>query len=264
VIGKRSTEGLWFEEFGAGSDVLLLVHGMGANGAIWDPFLAVAADKWKGRVVVPDLRGHGRSTHHSNYSFGTMASDLVGLVQSGDTVSIIGHSLGGALGAFLGTGWFGVDVARVLALSVKVKWTNEEIKKGRSLAQSAVRWMPTREDALDRYLRVAGLAGRDRSMTRSAHVGIVEQGGQFRLALDNGAFGSAASGVVGMMQQCRAPLAYLTGEMDPIAPPTDFAEAGLDVAIVDGAGHQLPVDAPEAVWRAFSAQTGQAGQQGAG
>ncbi|WP_454883084.1 alpha/beta fold hydrolase [Sphingomonas oryzagri] len=264
MIGKRSADGLWFEEFGAGSDVLLLVHGMGANGAVWDPFLAIAADQWNGRLVIPDLRGHGRSSHHSNYSFGTMASDLAGLVQPGDIVSIIGHSLGGALGAFLGTGWFGIDVARVLALSVKVKWTDEEIQKGRSVAQSAVRWMPTREEALDRYLRVSGLAGRDRSTARSAEVGIVEEGGQYRLALDNGAFGSAAPGVVGMMRQCMAPLAFLTGETDPIAPPSDFAETGLDVAVVDGAGHQLPVDAPEAVWQAFSGQLGRGGQQAAG
>src|SRR3546814_5986231 len=85
-----------------------------------------------------------------------MTSDLAELVQPGDSVSIIGHSLGGALGAFLGTGWFGVDVACVLALSVKVKWTMEEIEKGRSLAKSPVRWMATREEAIERYLRVSG------------------------------------------------------------------------------------------------------------
>jgi pimeloyl-ACP methyl ester carboxylesterase len=264
VIGKRSAGGLWFEEIGSGNDLLLLVHGMGANGAVWDPLLAIAADQWEGRVVVPDLRGHGRSAHHPNYSFGTMASDLAALIEPGDTVSIIGHSLGGALGAFLGTGWFGVDVAGVLALSVKVKWSDEEIQKGRSAAQSAVRWMPTREDALDRYLRVSGLAGCDRPMARSADVGIVAQGDRYRLALDNRAFGSAAPGVVDMMLQCRAPLAFLTGETDPIAPPLDFAEAGLDVAVVGGAGHQLPVDAPQAVWRAFSAQLERGGQQRAG
>jgi pimeloyl-ACP methyl ester carboxylesterase len=150
----------------------------------------------------------------------------------------------------------------VLALSVKVKWTDEEIQKGRSVAQSAVRWMPTREDAVDRYLRVSGLAGRDRSMGRSADIGIVEEGGQYRLALDNRAFGSASLGVVDMMQQCRAPLAFLTGDADPIAPPVDFAEAGLNIAAVDGAGHQLPVDAPEAVWNAFLADFERAGQQG--
>jgi pimeloyl-ACP methyl ester carboxylesterase len=264
VIGKRSAGGLWIEESGAGSDVLLLVHGMGANGAVWDPLLTIAAEQWNGRLVVPDLRGHGRSAHHPNYSFGTMASDLAMLIQPGDNVSIIGHSLGGALGAFLGTGWFGIDVEHVLALSVKVKWTDEEIQKGRSVAQSAVRWMPSREDALDRYLRVSGLASSDRPMGRSAEVGIVEEGGRYRLSLDNGAFGSAAPGVVGLMQQCVAPLTFLTGKTDPIAPPSDFAEAGLDVAVVDGAGHQLPVDAPEAVWQAFSARVGRRGRQGAG
>lgn len=249
--GKRARNGLWSEQIGEGGDVLLLVHGMGANGAAWDPFLEYVAGRWRGRIVVPDLRGHGRSEDRANCSFGTMASDLAELVQPGDKVGIIGHSLGGALGAFLGSGWFGVEVAAVLALSVKVKWTADEIAKGRSIAQSPTRWMATREEAIDRYLRVAGLVGRGAAVARSAQVGIVEDGGKYRVAADNRIFGSAAPGVVAMMQECRAPILFATGEDDPIAPPGDFADVGLDVSIISGAGHQAPIDAPEAVWQAF-------------
>lgn len=249
--GTRGENGIWYEQSGEGSDVLLLVHGMGANGAIWDAFLEMAEAKWSGKIIVPDLRGHGRSEQRDNYSFGTMAADLAELIQPGESVNIIGHSLGGALGAFLGTGWFGVDVASVLALSVKVKWAQEEIEKGRSVARSPIRWMPSRDEALERYLRISGLGGRGASVARSAEVGIVEEGGQYRVAADNRTFGSAALGVPEMMGQNRAPILFATGEDDPIAPPVDFADAGLDVSIVPKAGHQLPIDAPLAVWDAF-------------
>src|SRR5882672_10225445 len=48
--------GLWVEQSGDAGDVLVLIHGLGANGAVWDPLLALAAGEWKGRIVVPDLR----------------------------------------------------------------------------------------------------------------------------------------------------------------------------------------------------------------
>src|SRR3546814_11648891 len=120
-----------------------------------------------------------------------MTSDLAELVQPGDSVSIIGHSLGGALGAFLGTGWFGVDVACVLALSVKVKWTMEELEKGRSLAKSHVRRMATREEAIERSLRVSGLAGQGQKLARSAAVGDAEDDGKYRVAAASRTFPSA-------------------------------------------------------------------------
>lgn len=253
MSGSRSANGLWVEEHGEGGDVLLLVHGLGANGATWDPLLDHIAGQWPGRIMVPDLRGHGRSDHRGHYAFGTMAADLADLINPGDRVSVIGHSLGGLLGAFIGSGWFGVDVDLVLALSVKVKWSSEEIAKGRSVARNPVRWMETREEARDRYLKVAGLTVSAPAMARSADAGIAEQGGQFRLAADGAIFGCAAPGVMTILQAVRCPLEIATGELDPIAPPSDFGELGLKTRTVAGAGHQLHVEAPDETWRAFCA-----------
>jgi pimeloyl-ACP methyl ester carboxylesterase len=250
--GSRSADGLWVERHGDGSDVLLLVHGLAANGATWDPLLALAAKEWPGEIIVSDLRGHGRSDHRGNYSFGTMAADLAGLVAPGARLSIIGHSLGGLLGAFIGTGWFGVDVTVVLGLSVKVKWAADEIEKGRAIAGNPIRWMPSREEALDRYLRVSGLASSAAQMARSADAGIVDEGGQYRLAADGAIFGAAALGVPSILKVTRCSLVLATGEKDPIAPPSDFAELGLPVTTIAGAGHQVHVEAPADVWRLFS------------
>lgn len=250
--GSRSADGLWVERYGDGSDVLLLVHGLAANGATWDPFLALVAKEWTGEIIVPDLRGHGRSNHRGNYSFGTMAADLAGLVAPGARLSIIGHSLGGLLGAFIGSGWFGVDVAVVLGLSVKVKWTADEIEKGRAIAQNPIRWMPSREEALDRYLRVSGLVSSAAQMARSADVGVVEEGSQYRLAADGAIFGAAALGVPEIIKAARCPVVLATGEKDPVAPPSDFAEVGLLATTIAGAGHQVHVEAPAEVWRLFS------------
>ena len=246
--GMKSADGVWSEQVGTGHDVLLLLHGMGANGAIWDPVMALAAQRWPGRIVAVDLPGHGRSRHLEKYAFGTMTADLAGLLASEDNVSIIGHSLGGALGAFLASGWFGVNVARVLALSVKVKWSEDEFGKGRSVAGLPVRWFATRQEAVERYLKLSGLGVADETTLRSANFGIMEHNGQYRLAMDQQAFGAAAPGVVAMMAQARCAVRHVVGAADPIAPPADFHELGLDVAVIADAGHQLPLDAPGRVW----------------
>jgi pimeloyl-ACP methyl ester carboxylesterase len=151
----------------------------------------------------------------------------------------------------LGSGWFGIDVELVVALSVKVKWTNDEIQKGKVIGQNPIRWMATREEALDRYLRVSGLKGQKADMTRSANAGIVEEDGQFRVAADPKTFGCASLGVTSLLNQTRCPVVLVTGRNDPIAPPADFEAEGLPVSVLEGAGHQLHIEASAQVWQSF-------------
>jgi pimeloyl-ACP methyl ester carboxylesterase len=53
-----SSELLYFTERGSGPP-LLLVHGLMVTGAMFEPVIERLATRH--RVVVPDLRGHGRS-----------------------------------------------------------------------------------------------------------------------------------------------------------------------------------------------------------
>src|SRR5690606_38911328 len=108
--------------------------GLAANGAVWDPLLEIARDDWSGTILVPDLAGHGRSERRPSYSYGAFASELGQLVESGQKVHVIGHSLGAALGGLLGVGWFGVELASLLALSLKIKWAQEEIDGAKEIA----------------------------------------------------------------------------------------------------------------------------------
>lgn len=79
----------------AGAPVML-VHGMGGDGHTWDRFarrLLVAGR----RVIVPDLRGHGRSARAATYGFDEFGADLTALCDhlELDRVDLVGHSLGG-------------------------------------------------------------------------------------------------------------------------------------------------------------------------
>ena len=57
-----SVEGieLYYETSGQG-EPLVLLHGFGGSGRVWDQFLPGFSTHY--RVIVPDLRGHGRSTN---------------------------------------------------------------------------------------------------------------------------------------------------------------------------------------------------------
>lgn len=88
---------LSFVERGSGPP-LLLVHGVMISGAMFEPVLDhFAAGR---RVIVPDLRGHGRSRHRpAPYTVSQLASDLVDLLDHlhVDSTAVLGYSQGGAV-----------------------------------------------------------------------------------------------------------------------------------------------------------------------
>ncbi|MEV8565125.1 alpha/beta hydrolase [Streptomyces sp. NPDC051322] len=80
----------------AGPPPLLLVHGWGGSGVEWRE--QVRAWAGRRRVVVPDLRGHGKSSvPPDGYGPRDFAADLGGLLRELGTgpVVAVGHSMGG-------------------------------------------------------------------------------------------------------------------------------------------------------------------------
>jgi pimeloyl-ACP methyl ester carboxylesterase len=88
---------LYFTERGSGPP-LLLVHGLMVTGDMFEPVIDLFATRH--RVIVPDLRGHGRSRGLGPpYNTGQLASDLSRLLEHlgiGST-AVLGYSHGGAM-----------------------------------------------------------------------------------------------------------------------------------------------------------------------
>lgn len=76
---------------------MVLLHALGEDGTNWDGVTTAFAGSR--RVYAPDLRGHGRSGWPGTYSFELMRDDVLGLldVLDLDRVSLVGHSMGGAV-----------------------------------------------------------------------------------------------------------------------------------------------------------------------
>ena len=75
---------------------VVLVHGMGGDGGTRHRFARALVARGR-RVLVPDLRGHGRSARAASYQFEEFGADVVEVCDNlGLTrVDLVGHSLGG-------------------------------------------------------------------------------------------------------------------------------------------------------------------------
>ena len=92
-----SSDLLYFTERGSGPP-LLLVHGLMVTGEMFEPVIEHFATRH--RVIVPDLRGHGRSRGlPPPYTAAQLASDLSRLLDhlGIDSTAVLGYSQGGAI-----------------------------------------------------------------------------------------------------------------------------------------------------------------------
>lgn len=88
---------LYFEEHGSG-EPLLLIHGLGTGSADWTQQLDALAAHY--RVIVPCLRGFGKSErHHGEYTIALFAADMIALLDylQIETAHFCGLSMGGAV-----------------------------------------------------------------------------------------------------------------------------------------------------------------------
>jgi pimeloyl-ACP methyl ester carboxylesterase len=89
-----------YAEAGSGTRPLVLLHGFTGSKLDFMPRLGELAKT--GRVLIPDLRGHGDSSNTGDakgYSLGQCASDLLGFLAKLEIAEcdLLGHSMGGMI-----------------------------------------------------------------------------------------------------------------------------------------------------------------------
>lgn len=228
---------------GEGDSLLLLLHGMGATSDVWDGLRPVLRDEWPGRWAAPDLPGHGGSAPLASYSFGHLAAAIALTLPSTGRVAVLGHSLGGVIALTLASGWFGVPIAAVCGLGIKVAWTDDELARARTLAARPHPIYPTRAEAAERHLKVAGLGG----LVTAAGVpeaALVPRDGGWTLAFDPAAFGMGAPDIGGLIGACRAGVTLAAGDRDPMCPPAGLRSLVAEPVALPGLGHNAHVEDP--------------------
>jgi pimeloyl-ACP methyl ester carboxylesterase len=240
-------ERLRVQRGGTGDPVLLLLHGLGATGDVWQGVHELLPGLWPGSWITPDLPGHGGSAPLPQYSFGHLAAGVTEAVPETNRLTVLGHSLGGVVALALGSGWFGLRVQAVGGLGIKVAWTREEIANAASLASRSNPVYVTRDDAARRYLRLAGLAGLVDVDHPAVDAALVQRDGGWTLAFDPSAFAVGAPDMAGLLAAGRAAVVLAAGERDPMSTAAQLHALVPDPMVLPEVGHNAHVEKPAAV-----------------
>ncbi len=231
-------------EGGTGEPLLVLLHGLGATGDVWEPWRPLLARRWPGRWLAPDLPGHGGSPPLAGYTFDGLAAAVAGALQPGAEVVVLGHSLGGVVGLALAGGGFPVRVRAVIGLGIKVSWTRADLDRASALAARPPAWFASRDEAAARYLRVSGLAGLVPAGDPAVTAGLREQDGRWRLAMDPAAFAVGAPDMARLLAMSAAPVTLARGEHDPMSTDEQLAGLGVRTVTLAALGHNAHVENP--------------------
>lgn len=231
---------------------LVLLHGGGANAHWWDHLAPGLADT--GRVVALDFRGHGVSEHPREVAAGAFARDLEALLerlQAPDAV-LVGHSMGGhvALEHAARKGRTGDPGPRaVVAIDVSRGAAPGSRRRAR-LALALRRTYADRADAVARFRFVPAAARADEALREAIarHSVRREPDGRWGYAFDPRWF-SLPGGERPDLSSIRCPVLVVRGSSSPLLSAEGAAALVAEIpdareAVIDGAGHHVPLDRP--------------------
>jgi pimeloyl-ACP methyl ester carboxylesterase len=229
---------------------VVLVHGLSSAARSWSGFVAALPDDVG--YVAADLPGHGHAPagplSSRPYSFGAMATGIGALcasVADDGPVTVIGHSLGGAVALLVGSGLFGASVEKVVAIDSKVRWAQNELDRANAVAAKPPKLFATRDEALRFWQLVAGVpVGEPVSPALETDVLLAEDDG-WRLAYDPSTAALGAAPIQALIDLSAAPVQLVRGELDPMV-SADEAElpGALPLITVAGCGHSPHVERP--------------------
>ena len=236
---------------GSGDITYLLLHGLGATGEVWQGLTDLIDRHNAGRWLAPDLRGHGRSAWGAPYTYESLADDLMPLIKDSGRVVVVGHSMGGVIALVLGGSQGNIE--QVIGVGIKTRWRDEELARMQDLAERPVRWLATREEAVERYLKVSGLVGLVKEDSLCAQSGVATgDDDRYRLSTDPGIYAIGEPPVATLVSAARCQVLLAAGEHDAMAGVEDLKAIDPAATILSGLGHNAQVEDPAALWSLLS------------
>lgn len=238
---------IWNQRGGSGDCTVLLLHGLGATGAVWAGLQNAIEQTQTGNWLTVDLGGHGGSSWHDTYTVETLAAEIEPLLRKAETLYIVGHSLGAYVGLALANPRVGLSVRGVLGIGPKVQWSAEDLAAAKELASRAPRIYPQEADATARYRRVSGLGEDIAADARPLERGIVKTAEGFRLSQDPKTFSVGGAPFEPVLSEARAQVLLARGARDAMVSNAELRAFPDESVEIPGAGHNAHVEKPEAV-----------------
>jgi pimeloyl-ACP methyl ester carboxylesterase len=234
---------------------LVLLHGVGLDRAMWQPFLAAlppGTAAW-----APDLPGHGANPPvQSPLTLAGLAAPVIDRLLPGD--HLVGFSLGALVAQHIARYHPGL-VGTLTSVSSVCQRTPAERESVQQRLAGAERDFPASVAAsLDRWYGGTPVSAEVIAKTRAT-----------LLATDVGSylacyrvFATADAEIGPELGRIAAPCLAITGELDPGSTPEMSrrlarATPGCQAVVVPGARHMLPVQNPQAVADAMTALLGE-------
>ena len=217
---------LHFVEWGdRDAPTVVLVHGVRDHSRTWDDLIARMSASGDYHFLAPDLRGHGDSdwVHGSGYRYFDYLYDLQQLIEQNDfgPVSLVGHSLGGAIAAFF-SGVFPELVSKLVLLEGIGLWSREDADAGiaaqirewsrqtRELAGREPRSYADLETACARMRQANPQLSVKQALHLTQHGAVQLEGGQFTWKYDQYTYnflgvGLAADEIIELWRSIQAP-----------------------------------------------------------
>lgn len=234
---------------------IVLLHGGGANAHWWDHVAPALSDRFQ--LVALDFRGHGDSTFPEETRVGAFSDDLELLLAhlGGPPVILIGHSMGG--GVAIDHAARHRDVRAVVAIDVS-RGASRRSRRTARLALALRRTYATREEAVGRY-RFLPTSDRASESLRShiaGHSVREETDGRFGFKFDPRWFGLPAKPRPDL-GKIACPFLLLRGSDSPMLTSEGASEIVAELpdgraVCIEGAGHHVHLDQPEAFLAAVS------------
>ena len=237
---------------GKGAPLLVLLHGLGATREVWGPMIGQVEAMWPGRWLAPDLPGHGRSEAIKDYAPESQAVHVADLVRAegpGGPLVVVGHSMGGVVALALAGAAQGLRPDRVFGLGIKVAWSPAELEAMSARAAATPKVFATQTEAIDRYLKVSGLAGLATAHSSMAQAGVVRAGGGWRLAVDPRTHDVGAPNMAVLTAAASAPIHLASGDADSMSGLADLRRWDPEAQALEGLGHNAMIEEPGVVWR---------------
>jgi pimeloyl-ACP methyl ester carboxylesterase len=218
---------------------LVLLHGLGANREVWRGVLELVPD-----AVAPNLPGHGAAPRLTAYTFEAYAEALLADLPDGP-LDLLGHSMGGMIALAIAARRS--DIRHVVGFGVKVRWTDEDVAGAARQGARPARTYVSREEAGERYLRMAGLTGLVGLDHPTVTAGVIEVADGWQLAQDQATFGFGRPDIAPLIAAAGCPVRLARGEYDGLVSDDDLAATGPDHVTLRGLGHNAHVEDPAAV-----------------
>lgn len=256
VAGDEGPVGLSSEALGPeGGDPVLLLRGFPLDRSMWNP-LALAWAEAGARVLLPDLRGHGRSPVAGGPSLmEKMAGDVVALAdrRGWDRFLLGGFSMGGYVALELARRW-PHRVTGLLLVDTRAEADTEEGRRARArlIDQVRARGMDAAAEAMvPRFFTPQTLA-QARSVVDDVRRVILSNPAEGAIAALEGMKARADQRV--HLPSFPRPVLVLVGEHDTVTPPEAARTmAGLfpnaELEAIPEAAHLAPLERPGRVVR---------------